>query len=92
MTDPKCVFGSWTCYNPHRRNECIANKEKAEKFDRYNLHLLSLEDVGVWGAINKLDAKLETVREFVLGRREDIEKDIEDLGMLKPVLEYFLEG
>lgn len=38
------------------------------------------------------DEKLEAVREFVLGRREDIEKDIEDLGMLKPVLEYFLEG
>ena len=40
----------------------VAFMEKAEKFDRYNLHLLSLEDVGVWGAINKLDAKLETVK------------------------------
>jgi len=35
--------------------------------------------------------KLEAVREFVLSRRSDIEKDIEDFGMLKPVLNYFLE-
>ncbi len=39
----------------------------------------------------KLEDRLETVREFVLSRRDDIEKDIEDFGMLKPVLKYFLE-
>ena len=35
--------------------------------------------------------KLEAVREFVLSRRYDIEMDIENFGMLKPVLSYFLE-
>lgn len=39
----------------------------------------------------QLKDRLETVREFVLSRRDDIEKDIEDFGMLKPVLKYFLE-
>ena len=34
--------------------------------------------------------KIEAVKEFVLSRRDDIEKDIEDFGMLKPVLNYFL--
>ena len=34
---------------------------------------------------------IDPVREFVLSRRADIEKDIEDFGMLKPVLNYFLE-
>ena len=35
--------------------------------------------------------KLEAVREFVLSRRYDIEMDIENFGMLKTVLSYFLE-
>ena len=35
--------------------------------------------------------KLEAVREFVLSRRYDIEMDIENYGMLKTVLSYFLE-
>ena len=35
--------------------------------------------------------KLEAVREFVLIHRDDIEKDMENFGMLKPVLNYFLE-
>jgi len=39
----------------------------------------------------KLKDQLETVREFVLSRKDDIEKDIEDFGMLKPTLTYFLE-
>jgi len=39
----------------------------------------------------KLEDTLETIREFVLSRRDDIEKDIEDFGMLVPVLNYFLE-
>ena len=47
-------------------------KEKAEKFDRYNLHLLSLEDVGVWGAINKLDAKLEAINLSILTARQKL--------------------
>jgi len=39
----------------------------------------------------KLVDKLEAVREFVLSRRYDIEMDLENFGMLKPVLSYFLE-
>ncbi len=31
------------------------------------------------------------IKEFVLGRRGDIENEIEDLGMLKLALDYFLE-
>ena len=34
---------------------------------------------------------IEVIRDFVLSRRDDIEKDIEDFGMLKPILPYFLE-
>jgi len=39
----------------------------------------------------ELEDNIETVREFVLSRRYDIEMDIENFGMLKPVLTYFLE-
>lgn len=49
----------YDCLIPEKFKEL---KDKAEKFDRYHLHLLSLEDVGVWGAINKLDAKLEAIK------------------------------
>ena len=38
-----------------------------------------------------LKDKLESVREFVLSRKYDIEMDIENFGMLRPVLNYFLE-
>lgn len=34
---------------------------------------------------------IEAVKGFVLSRRDDIEKDIENFGMLKPVLNYFLK-
>jgi len=39
----------------------------------------------------KLKDTLEAVREFVLSRRDDIEMDLENFGMLKPVLTHFLE-
>jgi len=39
----------------------------------------------------KLEDTLEAVREFVLSRRTDIEMDIENFGMLKPVLDQLLE-
>lgn len=41
--------------------------------------------------LKSLREELEAVKEFVLGRRDDIENDIEDLGMLQPVLDHFLE-
>ena len=40
--------------------------------------------------VSDLNEKLETVKKFVLNRRDDIEQDIEDFGTLMPVLEYFL--
>lgn len=40
---------------------------------------------------NKLKDRLEAVREFVLSRRDEIENDMENFGMLRPVLSYFLE-
>lgn len=39
----------------------------------------------------KLEDILESVREFVLSREADIQLDLEDLGVLKPVLNYFLK-
>ena len=42
--------------------------------------------------LEMLEEKFESVREFVLSRKYDIEMDIENFGMLKPVLSYFLEG
>ena len=41
--------------------------------------------------IERLEDKLEAVREFVLSRKYDIKMEIENFGMLKPVLSYFLE-
>jgi len=34
---------------------------------------------------------LEAVKDFVLSRRSDIEKEVENFGVLKPALDYFLE-
>ena len=39
-------------------------KEKADKYDFYALQLVELEKVGVWGAINKLQEKIDTVHEI----------------------------
>ncbi len=39
----------------------------------------------------ELEDNIEAVREFVLSRRADIEKDLENFGVLRPVLSYFLE-
>ena len=48
-----------------------------------------LQEVAFYGIY--LENKLEAVSEFILSRRADIEKDMEDFGMLLPVLNYFLE-
>jgi len=53
--------------------------DEAIKSNRMRKRLESLEDI------------LESVREFVLSRKYDIEMDIENFGMLKTVLNYFLE-
>ena len=34
----------------------------AEKYERYVKHLASIKEHGVWGAINRLDAKLEDIK------------------------------
>ena len=41
--------------------------------------------------VERLEDIIEDVREFILSRKYDIEMDIENYGMLKPVLNYFLE-
>jgi len=64
-------------------------KEKADAFD----FLFGEEGIKT-GNVMKLWVwrnKLESVREFVLSRKYDIEMDVENFGMLKPVLNYFLE-
>ena len=33
----------------------------------------------------------QAVKDFVLSRRDDIEKDVENFGILNPVLKHFLE-
>ena len=66
-------------------------REKAENWNKYVKMFGTYHADTMLSVIERWD-KLEAVKEFVLGRREDIEKDIEDLGMLKPILEYFLEG
>jgi len=38
------------------------------------------------------DALLESIREFVLSRRTDIEDDMENFGLLRSVLNYFMEA
>lgn len=51
----------------------------------------------IWGAEGSEEKPrlrpplLEVVKDFVLSRRSDIEKDMENFGALKPVLNYFLE-
>jgi len=52
---------------------------EAVKYNRIRKRLEKLEDI------------LEAVRKFVLSRKYDIEMDIENFGILKPVLSYFLE-
>ncbi len=66
-------------------------KRKADLWDQYAIYDNDKkEEILVKDLITAYE-KLEYVREFVLSRRTDIEKDIEDFGMLKPVLNYFLE-
>jgi len=64
---------------------------KANLWDQYGIYDNDTkEEILVKDLITAYE-KLEDVREFVLSRRADIEKDMEDFGMLKPVLNYFLE-
>ena len=66
-------------------------KRKADLWDQYAIYDNDKkEEILVKDLITAYE-KLEDVREFVLSRRADIEKDMEDFGMLKPVLNYFLE-
>lgn len=43
------------------------------------------------GKLSRCNKKLEAVKDFILSRRDDIEKDLENFGMLQPVLTYFLK-
>ena len=65
---------------------------KADLWDQYGIYDNDSKEEILIKDLIKAYLALEAVQEFILGRREDIEKDIEDLGMLLPVLEYFLEA
>ncbi len=65
---------------------------KANMWDQYGIYDNDTKELILVKDLIKAYLALEAVREFILGRREDIEKDMEDLGMLLPVLEYFLEA
>ncbi len=41
---------------------------------------------------DELQTRLEAVREYVIMEAENIKSDMDHKGMLKPILEYFLEG
>ena len=69
----------------------IALQTKADLWDQYAIYDNDKEEEILVKDLLTAYEKLEDVREFVLSRRADIEKDIEDFGMLKPVLDYFLE-
>ncbi len=66
-------------------------KRKADLWDQYAIYDNYKNEEILFKDLVTAYEKIEAVKEFVLSRREDIEKDIEDFGMLKPVLNYFLE-
>jgi len=66
-------------------------REKSDLWDQYAIYDNDKEEEILVKDLITAYEKLEVVKEFVLSRRGDIEKDIEDFGMLKPVLDYFLE-
>jgi len=66
-------------------------KRKADLWDQYAIYDNDKEEEILVKDLITAYEKLEDIREFVLSRRADIENDMEDFGMLKPVLNYFLE-
>jgi len=73
-------------------NEVLAPAEKA--YDKatdparkaYEEAEGSEDKPGLWSR-----AFAQAVKDFVLSRRDDIEKDVENFGILNPVLKHFLE-
>ena len=66
-------------------------RRKSDLWDQYAIYDNDKEEEILVKDLIIAYEKLEFVREFVLSRRADIENDMEDFGMLKPVLNYFLE-
>jgi len=66
-------------------------REKSDLWDQYAIYDNDKEEEILVKDLITAYEKLEYIREFVLSRRADIEKDMEDFGMLTPVLNYFLE-
>ena len=66
-------------------------KRKADLWDQYAIYDNNNEPEILVKDLIIAYEKLEDIREFVLSRRYDIKNDMEDFGMLKPVLNYFLE-
>ncbi len=69
-------------------NECIGGYESKEWCGHC---VVDGKCAQITLAVLEIREKLEAVREFVLSRRSDIEQDMENFGMLAPVLEYFLK-
>ena len=66
-------------------------RKKAELWDQYAIYDNDKEEEILVKDLLTAYEKLESVREFVLIRRDDIEKNLENFGILKPVLSHFLE-
>ncbi len=66
-------------------------KRKADLWDQYAIYDNDKEEEILVKDLIAAYEIIDPVRDFVLSRRVDIEKDMEDFGMLKPVLNYFLE-
>ena len=66
-------------------------RKKAELWDQYAIYDNDKEEEILVKDLLTAYEKLESVREFVLIRRDDIEKNLDNFRMLKPVLSHFLE-
>ena len=58
---PKPLITDWVKKWKPIINEAL---EKADIHDRYVKHIASLEEYGVWGSINRLDDKIETIKKL----------------------------
>ena len=66
-------------------------KRKADLWDQYAIYDNDKEEEILVKDLIVAYETLKNIKEFVLDRRGDIEDEVEDLWMLKEVLDYFLE-
>lgn len=51
-------------------------QEKADEYNKYSIQLIELEKNGVWGAINKLQTKLDAIKEIMKTMCTDVDCDL----------------